>query len=33
VPPEKRAAVQRELSELEQIPLAINAPGSHILHA
>jgi D-glycero-alpha-D-manno-heptose-7-phosphate kinase len=33
VPPEKRAAVRRELSELEEIPLAINAPGSHILHA
>jgi D-glycero-alpha-D-manno-heptose-7-phosphate kinase len=33
VAPEKRAAVRRRLSQLEEIPLGVNAPGSHILHA
>lgn len=33
VPPDKRAAVRRRLSHLEEIPLGINSPGSHILHA
>jgi D-glycero-alpha-D-manno-heptose-7-phosphate kinase len=33
VPPERREAVRGRLAELEEIPLAINAPGSHILHA
>ncbi len=33
VPPERREAVRNRLSGLEEIPLAINAPGSHILHA
>jgi D-glycero-alpha-D-manno-heptose-7-phosphate kinase len=32
-PPEKREAVRRELAELHEIPLGIDAPGSHILHA
>jgi D-glycero-alpha-D-manno-heptose-7-phosphate kinase len=33
VPPEKREAVRRRLAQLEEIPLTINATGSHILHA
>jgi D-glycero-alpha-D-manno-heptose-7-phosphate kinase len=33
VPPERRAAVRQRLSELAEIPISINAPGSHILHA
>lgn len=32
VPPERRDAVRARLAGLEEIPLAINAPGSHILH-
>jgi len=32
VPPEKRAAVRGALSHLAEIPLKIDAPGSHILH-
>jgi D-glycero-alpha-D-manno-heptose-7-phosphate kinase len=33
VPPERRQQVRTSLCELEEIPLRINAPGSHILHA
>lgn len=33
VPPERREAVRARLAGLEEIPLAVNAPGSHILHA
>ena len=33
VPPDRRAAIRGRLAGLEEIPLAINAPGSHILHA
>ena len=33
VPPERRENVRRQLSELHEIPVRINAPGSHIVHA
>jgi D-glycero-alpha-D-manno-heptose-7-phosphate kinase len=33
VPPERRTEVRRRLSGLAEIPISINAPGSHILHA
>jgi D-glycero-alpha-D-manno-heptose-7-phosphate kinase len=33
VPPERRSAVRQRLAELTEIPISINAPGSHILHA
>lgn len=33
VPPERRAAVRTSLSELEEIPIRINAPGSRVVHA
>jgi D-glycero-alpha-D-manno-heptose-7-phosphate kinase len=33
VPPERRDEVRRRLNHLEEIPLAIGAPGSHILHS
>lgn len=33
VPPERRSAVRAALSELEEIPIRINAPGSHVIHA
>ena len=33
VAPEYRAAVRQRLSHLEEIPIAINAPGSHVIYA
>lgn len=33
VPPDRRAAVRGALAELEEIPVRMNAPGSHIVHA
>lgn len=33
VPPERRQAVREALAELEEIPVRINAPGSHVIHA
>jgi D-glycero-alpha-D-manno-heptose-7-phosphate kinase len=33
VAPERRLEVRRRLAQLEEIPIGINAPGSHILHA
>jgi D-glycero-alpha-D-manno-heptose-7-phosphate kinase len=33
VPPERRDAVRQRLSGLAEIPIVINAPGSHIVHA
>jgi len=33
VAPDKRAAVRQRLSRLTEIPIRINAPGSHIIHA
>jgi len=33
VAPERREAVRQRLADLAEIPIAINAPGSHILHA
>ena len=33
VPPDKRAAVREALSTYEEVPIAINAPGSHIIHS
>jgi D-glycero-alpha-D-manno-heptose-7-phosphate kinase len=32
VPPERRQAVRQCLAHLEEVPIAINAPGSHIVH-
>ncbi len=32
VPPERRQAVRQCLSHLEEVPIGINAPGSHIVH-
>lgn len=33
VPPERRSAVVAALSQLAEIPVRINSPGSHIVHA
>ncbi len=33
VPPERRQKVRQSLAELEEIPVTINSPGSHIIHA
>lgn len=33
VPPERRAAVRQALADLEEIPLCVNAAGTHIIHA
>jgi D-glycero-alpha-D-manno-heptose-7-phosphate kinase len=33
VPPERRAAVRAAVPELEEIPVGINSPGSHVIHA
>jgi D-glycero-alpha-D-manno-heptose-7-phosphate kinase len=33
VAPERRAAVRQRLSHLEEIPIAINAQGSHVIYA
>jgi D-glycero-alpha-D-manno-heptose-7-phosphate kinase len=33
VPPERRETVCQALAELEEIPITINSPGSHIIHA
>jgi D-glycero-alpha-D-manno-heptose-7-phosphate kinase len=33
VPPERRQAVRASLAHLQEIPVAINAPGSRIVHA
>jgi D-glycero-alpha-D-manno-heptose-7-phosphate kinase len=33
VPPEKRDNVRRQLKYLEEIPIKLNAPGSHIIHS
>ena len=33
VPPDKRESVRRQLGELHEIPVRINAPGSQIVHA
>lgn len=33
VPPERREQVRAALPELEEIPLGIDSPGSHIIHA
>ena len=33
VPPDRRSKVRESLQELEEIPIIIDAPGSHVLHA
>lgn len=33
VPAEKRQAVRERLKHLEEIPVRVNAPGSHVIHA
>ena len=33
VPPDKHESVRRQLSYLEEIPIKVNAPGSHIIHS
>jgi D-glycero-alpha-D-manno-heptose-7-phosphate kinase len=33
VPPERREKVRESLPHLEEIPICINSPGSHIIHA
>jgi D-glycero-alpha-D-manno-heptose-7-phosphate kinase len=33
VPPERREKVRASLPHLEEIPVGINSPGSHIIHA
>jgi D-glycero-alpha-D-manno-heptose-7-phosphate kinase len=33
VPPDRRDAVRERLSSLAEIPITVNAPGSHVLHA
>src|SRR5262249_5028829 len=33
VPPEKRSTVRDSLPQLAEIPIRINSPGSHIIHA
>ena len=33
VPPDRRAAVRERLGHLEEIPIRINAPGSHVIYA
>ena len=33
VPPDRRSAVRASLQHLEEIPVRINSPGSHIIHA
>lgn len=33
VPPDRREQVRSALSQLEEIPISINSPGSHIIHA
>lgn len=33
VPPERRGKVRSSLPHLEEIPICINSPGSHIIHA
>lgn len=33
VPPDHRAAVRERLGHLEEIPIRINAPGSHVIYA
>jgi D-glycero-alpha-D-manno-heptose-7-phosphate kinase len=33
VPPERRAAVRDRLAHLEEVPVLLNAPGSHVIYA
>ncbi len=33
VPPERRAAVRTRLAHLEEVPVQLNAPGSHVIYA
>jgi D-glycero-alpha-D-manno-heptose-7-phosphate kinase len=33
VPPERRAAVRARLAHLEEVPVLLNAPGSHVIYA
>jgi D-glycero-alpha-D-manno-heptose-7-phosphate kinase len=33
VPPERRAAVLNRLAHLEEVPVQLNAPGSHVIYA
>jgi D-glycero-alpha-D-manno-heptose-7-phosphate kinase len=33
VPPERQESVRKQLGHLQEMPIKINAPGSHIIHS